>query len=51
MAKTKTTSKRKPYLCDNCGRKLDRYIVGKDLRITNGLRKPRYCWPGTGCQK
>lgn len=44
--------RRKPKIyCDNCGRKLKFYIQGKDLRLTDGKRRPRYCWPGEGCMK
>lgn len=39
-------------VCARCGRRLKegRWIVGRDKRIGGG-RRPRYCWPGEGCNK
>ena len=48
--------KRSPYRCDRCDRPLwldadgrPRWILGRDRRVTDGARNPRYCWPGDGC--
>ena len=39
--------------CSVCGKRLrpDRCVVGRDKRLTDGHRLPRYCWPGEGCNR
>lgn len=52
---TRRTRRKPRFTCDNpkCGRKLKEghWILGRDLRVTDGVRRPRYCWPGEGCQR
>lgn len=46
-------SRRVKHKCDRCGKRLKegRWIKGRDTRLTDGKRRPRYCWPGEGCNK
>jgi hypothetical protein len=45
-------TKTKPK-CNRCGKGLkpDRWILGRDTSLTDGRKRPRYCWPGEGCNK